>query len=369
MFLLSRRYRIASSNRNQALDILRGIAILLVLGYHYGYFYLWRQIGWAGVDLFFVLSGFLISGLLFNEYIKTGKIDVGRFLVRRGFKIYPAYYFLICLTAICLLMTKRPEARNLFGEFFFLQNYAPHIWAHTWSLAVEEHFYLMLPLLLVLLIRKRSLHAVPWIFAALAATCLSLRIIEANMGVSPLVLRLQTHLRIDALFCGVALCYWKTFHCKSFKRMARKPLWLGLLLLTPAFFVHSNGRFMNTFGLTLTYTSFGLLLIWAVEKGPSRSFLHKGIAWIGRYSYSIYLWHFPVLLILNRGQMSLRFFVEGLLISIAFGYAMALAIEAPSLALRAKLFPHATAKKLEVPLKATRPPVAYSAVGGNQSAA
>ena len=76
------------NSRNQSLDVLRGIAILLVLGRHFNYFPLWRQAGWIGVDLFFVLSGFLISGLLFQEYKNTGKLDVRRFILRRGLKIW-----------------------------------------------------------------------------------------------------------------------------------------------------------------------------------------------------------------------------------------------------------------------------------------
>jgi len=72
------------SHRNQSLDVLRCIAVLLVLGSHYPYFRLWGRLGWIGVDLFFVLGGFLISGMLFQEYNRTGSINFKRFLIRRG---------------------------------------------------------------------------------------------------------------------------------------------------------------------------------------------------------------------------------------------------------------------------------------------
>ena len=72
-------------HRNQSLDVLRGLAILLVLGRHNEYYGLWQRAGWIGVDLFFVLSGFLISGLLFSEYVETGTISLGRFLLRVEF--------------------------------------------------------------------------------------------------------------------------------------------------------------------------------------------------------------------------------------------------------------------------------------------
>ena len=94
-------------SRIKQLDVLRGIAIVLVLGSHMPASDLWSQIGWVGVDLFFVLSGFLVSGLLFNEYKKHGQIRLGRFLIRRGFKIYPAFYFLILVTIAIRLRSPR----------------------------------------------------------------------------------------------------------------------------------------------------------------------------------------------------------------------------------------------------------------------
>src|SRR5215471_3658603 len=90
----------ATTPRNQSLDALRCIAVLLVLGLHLPYYRVWGTLGWIGVDLFFVLSGFLISGLLFQEYKKTGSINFKRFLIRRGLKIYPSFYLLIVAAMI-----------------------------------------------------------------------------------------------------------------------------------------------------------------------------------------------------------------------------------------------------------------------------
>ena len=85
--------------RNQSLDVLRCVAILLVLGRHLDYYPLWSKIGWIGVDLFFVLSGFLVSGLLFHEFKEHGRINFRRFILRRGLKIWPAFYTYILITA------------------------------------------------------------------------------------------------------------------------------------------------------------------------------------------------------------------------------------------------------------------------------
>jgi peptidoglycan/LPS O-acetylase OafA/YrhL len=100
----------------------------------------------VGVDLFFVLSGFLISGLLFREYIERGKIDLKRFWIRRSLKIYPPFYALLLATAIYSLVKFHHVTSAILGDVFFVQNYLPHVWDHGWTLAVEEHFYLVLPL-------------------------------------------------------------------------------------------------------------------------------------------------------------------------------------------------------------------------------
>src|SRR5260370_38814364 len=85
--------------RNKRLDVLRCIAIILVIFHHGQVFDIFSRAGWMGVDLFFVLSGFLISGLLFGEFRKKGSIQYKRFFVRRAFKIYPAFYIFLACTA------------------------------------------------------------------------------------------------------------------------------------------------------------------------------------------------------------------------------------------------------------------------------
>lgn len=117
----------------------RNIFLLAASYFFYG--------GWAGVDLFFVLSGFLVGGLLFKEASSFGKIRFRRFLIRRAFKIYPAFYAMLSFTVVYRwLFVPDFDAARTASEVFFLQNYYQPIWSHTWSLAVEEHFYIFLPL-------------------------------------------------------------------------------------------------------------------------------------------------------------------------------------------------------------------------------
>jgi peptidoglycan/LPS O-acetylase OafA/YrhL len=176
------------------LDFLRGVAILMVLGNHSfniihpedaGFFRplarLFDLFGWTGVDLFFVLSGFLVGGLLLRELQKYGKLDVGRFIIRRGLKIWPSYYiFLFWLLFQGYRATHSWHAalHPLIPNFLHIQNYVLMPEYHTWTLSLEEHFYLFLPLLLWLLMRRRErrlLHLIPAVYLTIAIACLVMR--------------------------------------------------------------------------------------------------------------------------------------------------------------------------------------------------
>jgi peptidoglycan/LPS O-acetylase OafA/YrhL len=173
--------------RNLGLDVLRMLTILLVLGRHIDLpenpsplLMAWKRGGWVGVDLFFVLSGFLISGLLFTEYSRFLRVDISRFLIRRAFKLYPAFWIMLCLTLVVRTVRGEPiPPLSLSGEILFLQNYIGAIWNHTWSLAIEEHFYLMLAFLVVVHLKTEStidFQFIPRTFAILAFCCLAARI-------------------------------------------------------------------------------------------------------------------------------------------------------------------------------------------------
>ena len=147
--------------RLRELDFLRGIAIILVLFRHQYLFDFTQKMGWIGVDLFFVLSGFLVSGLLFKEYIKFGSIKPGLFLIRRGFKIYPVYYLFYLLYLTPILIKGNLNLTGFFSDMFFLQNYIwgwGYAYAPSWSLAVEEHFYFGFAMLMLFGIKKNIIH-------------------------------------------------------------------------------------------------------------------------------------------------------------------------------------------------------------------
>src|SRR5437016_4037837 len=215
--------QVTNSGRNTNLDALRAIAIFMVLGRHFydphALFVYWTRVGWAGVDLFFVLSGFLIAGLLFNSYRSRGTVEISRFYIRRGFKIWPAFYALILATLLmnALLPSFAIRTKYLWSEVLFLQSYFPGVWGITWSLAVEEHFYLTLPLVLLLMTRRsrgKPFAAMPYLFCAVAIFSLACRFAAGwnqNGTGNYLTYLYPTHLRIDGLMFGVLLSYFYHF--------------------------------------------------------------------------------------------------------------------------------------------------------------
>jgi peptidoglycan/LPS O-acetylase OafA/YrhL len=368
--------------RNKRLDILRCVAVLLVLGHHGFMAGLWTEVGWAGVDLFFVLSGFLISGLLFSEYKKTGGINLRRFFIRRGFKIYPAFWaMLLGSVLIAFAYHKHFYGPMWLHEILFVQNYLPGIWRHTWSLAVEEHFYIVLPLLLLAMCRlsknrKDPFWFIPYAFCILAPATLAMRYFAAY---SPAYnpehagsVMFPTHLRIDSLFFGVVLAYLYHFHHARIvgalqKRGNRLVLEAAsAMLLGCCFGFAPESPFIQSFGLTLVYLGFGgLLMLCLTAPEPRQTSSPVSVAWqkisgalafVGMYSYSIYLWHVPVQIVgtntLNAlspvplGPVLLTWIYVA--VSIPFGILMARLVEFPVLRFRDKLFP-----RVSQPVKVT----------------
>src|ERR1700752_5114869 len=154
--------------RSVQLDVIRAFAILLVIGAHIkiaspggilgSITEVWQQWGRHGVPLFFALSGYLVGGMLISEMRLNGSIDIKRFLIRRGLKIYPAYFVLLAYLVIMPTLKGTATTPALLSDYwpnaFFIHNYVGQNPAgYTWSLAVEEHFYLALPFLLLLLVK------------------------------------------------------------------------------------------------------------------------------------------------------------------------------------------------------------------------
>lgn len=356
----------STNNRNQAIDFLRGVAIILTLCRHYGINIFLYKIGWVGVDLFFVLSGFLVSGLLFGEYKKTGKIDFIRFFVRRGLKIYPLFYLLIGLYLIDVKLNplKQIDYHALQAEALFYKNYVGGdvFWIHTWSIDVEEHFYLLLPLFFLTLIGisktgEKAFNIIPSLFILIAISCLAFRILATlNHPFSHINNVSPTHLRIDSLFFGTLLSYYYHFHqskLADFVNNNKIVLRIGsFIFLIPCLVFWDYSPQMTTWGFSSLYIGFGgvlLLSIYSDNNYPTFfKKIHSLTASMGLYSYAIYIIHWTIIwwFILPNGAyldthypVKLGLFFVYLAVTFFVGWGLSKTIEIPFLALRDKLFP------------------------------
>ena len=354
--------------RSSALDVLRAVAVILVFSRHSGTLPILSHIGWMGVDLFFVLSGFLVSGLLFREYLESGQVRAGRFLVRRGFKIYPQFYALTAITIAVAVWRGTPlPGQVIAADVTFLQSYFPGIWGHTWSLAVEEHFYLMLAAAIVFQAKRGGddpFRMLPrWILVIFAAA-LGARVVTwwYRPEWSYAVHLYPSHLRIDSLLAGVLLSYYHVFHGPALLEfMNRFRSWLApvsLLMLTPALFLEQEDPLLYTVGFSAIWLGFALLLlivVYPVRVHPNRSQAAPGraeraLAGLGRVSYAFYLWHIPTLAVFDWA-----FGVSAWPRLLAFGGTLIAAfvstwmIEVPFLRLRDRWFPSAV-KEIQLPL-------------------
>jgi peptidoglycan/LPS O-acetylase OafA/YrhL len=241
----------------------------------------------------------------------------------------------------------------------FLQNYGGGLWNHTWSLAVEEHFYLFLPLLLVFSLKvgasgRNPFGWIPAAFVAIAVCCLGLRLYTAARitPFSHMVHLFPTHLRMDSLFCGVALSYFYHYRPDRFQQLSRRYrkylLPVALLLFVPAFlFTIETTPFLTTYGLSLFWLGGGLLIFCCMSSEPAQSRIVDAASFIGSRSYSIYLWHMPVaawgVSLLGKilgsywnWYLYAVFYLAG---SLLLGIFMSALIEYPVLRLRDRLCP------------------------------
>lgn len=287
--------------RNPTIDILRAVAVLLVFCRHTG-FPIASHLGWVGVDLFFVLSGFLVSGLLFQEYQRSQSIHAGRFLLRRGFKIYPLFYlFLAASLAVMVLFNEPPRLSSLLAETLFVQNYATGMWAHTWSLAVEEHFYLLLAVGILWLSRQGGpdpFAVLPKLAGALSCAILGGRVLTWLVlpGSSDYTHVFPSHLRMDSLLAGVILSYYHAFHAGALKALVHRfRAWIqpaSILLLAPIAILDQSHPFVYTVGFSMTAWAFVLLLALVVSRPtPQTTLAARSLAKFGQASYAFYLWH------------------------------------------------------------------------------
>ncbi len=315
------------------------------------------------MDLFFVLSGFLVGRIIFREYARTGRFEARRFLTRRIFKLWPMFYLFLFVEA---MFGDDPWQQFLFQNLFHLQNYLSHAHPHLWSLAVEEHFYLAAALVLpLLMVRGWTARRFTVLLLCVMAASPVLRVIGYLSGVDPIALWLQTQYRIDALCCGVLLAVLSVYNPMLWDRLVGlKPVWLLVtaagvvwLILVPV-----TSPLGVTAGFSVSYlasAAFMLLLHRASWVNRSHKIL-RPVAVLGVFSYGIYLWHLAVG---TATENALSRFVPDRAVQMLLGYValtvfaivITRLIEWPSLRVRERLFPARVRASSDAPRPSSSP--------------
>ncbi len=251
--------------RLHGLDTLRALAILWVMPYHLiSYFpeplHFPARFGWMGVDLFFVLSGFLIGSQMLRPYLQGGSMDIRDFYVRRAYRILPAFFTVLLLYMFVPVWREAPGLQSWWQFATFTENllidYGKNqAFSHAWSLCVEEHFYLLLPLLTVLLMRRPAAWKVYAVLIGVLVFGIGMRAHVVSHVLRPLgvddehfstryieTMYYPTYVRLDGLLAGVSLALVRAF----------RPHWWAAL--------HRRGHLMAFGGLALLGATAWLML-------------------------------------------------------------------------------------------------------------
>ena len=360
-----------TSTRFYGLDHLRALAILLVLMFHYRSFSHpswidnYGRFGWTGVDLFFVLSGFLISNQLFKEIKRDNKVHLRNFYIKRFFRIIPPYLFVLGLYFAFPFFREREALPPLWKFITFSQNLGLDVihhgaFSHAWSLCIEEQFYLLLPLFLLFSLKVKVLNKLVVIVLFLILVSIVARFIrwEEVININTknfwqewyMKIYYPTYTRIDGLSIGVLIGYLYQYSTQfnSFIRSRGNQLFiLGLLLLALSFWfcIDPASEKASIFGFTFVSFSFGLLVVAAISGtsllSQKKSFITSQLASL---SYAIYLSHKGVIHMIQAGLNHLHFRTSGnmaLIIALVFciltGLLFKYIIEKPSFKLRNQL--------------------------------
>lgn len=378
--------------RLPGLDLLRALAIVLVIFSHgppviqgemptflCDFLNAIRRGGWIGVDLFFVLSGFLVSGLLMREHQRHGCIKPVRFLVRRGWKLYPPLaVFLIFVMVQTYVQHGYWPTDRMIVNLLWIQNYTNGLMNHTWSLAVEEHAYFTIAAVFGLASwwgtkSKRGLRLgwIPWAFVPIAIVGLVLRMQAAQADAfNEYLHQYPTHLRIDSLLAGVVVAYFYHYHSQALSRIIARHrphlVVIGIALLLPPFVLDlKDSPWIYSYGMMTNYLGAVALLCAMLAIQPRAGLLSRAVAAVGRHSYSIYLWHssaYRIMLGLITGVYLTKpdwpvpyalHMAMFLAVSIGFGIVMSFLVEVPTLKLRDKLSPRRSGELKPIDVRET----------------
>jgi peptidoglycan/LPS O-acetylase OafA/YrhL len=299
------------------LDGLRALAVALVFIAHIGY--PWQSVmgkfmpgSFQGVDLFFVLSGFLLTTLLFEERSTTGGFSFKGFYRRRALRLLPALVFLLLVLIPWTIQQHEAIGSILVADvyvLFYVTNWAvilghdgiiPFSLSHMWSLAIEEQYYLLFfPLFIGLLAWLKKLKTVAWVLVGLIVIVWVDRIVSAlhtSPGMFETTLYVRTDTRADALLIGPLVAVWLQMGHRVTPRLRLLGVPAVAFLIWTMLYARVNDAWVYYWALGLIDICWAIVLL-AVLGGRhpfTRMLQLRPVVWMGKISYGLYLWHMPV---------------------------------------------------------------------------
>ncbi|HPP86427.1 MAG TPA: acyltransferase [bacterium] len=329
-----------SKSKNEILELngIRAIAIILVMFHHsflaykftnllsikadnylLKFFFKILENGRIGVDIFFVLSGFLIGGQLLKEIKTTGTLNFKKFYFKRILRIFPAYYFALILVTIFFI--EKISIKEIISHLFYLQNYWLNIYEITWSLAVEEQFYIFLPFLLFIF-RKNFKNANCFCFAIFGLLIIlpfyfrllifkNLHNIYDTQYISLKIFG-AFHTRFDQLFIGVFIAFlylnYKNLLINKYKIFYFLQFFLFIIFCFLIYYSGMNGSFYK---IVLQFSLIGLVVgFFILSMLLTKTFFNKILSnnffyFIAKISYPMYLYHYFSIWSIHKEDISL----------------------------------------------------------------
>ena len=344
--------------------MLRAIAIVSVVVYHAGLFGFTVPLrvdryGWIGVDLFFVLSGYLIGGQLLSTVAAGKSISFRKFYSRRALRILPAYLIVVLAYALLPASAREYERMPPIWKFLsFTQNLGLRggtAFSHAWSLCIEFQFYVALPLFLLSLTRRRrSRFLLVGLPVAILLWCVLVRAVMAHFiavrygaafGPWQQLVYYPTYARLDGLTIGVSLAAIELFRPRWWEGLTRQAVWLwlpavGALILAMVWAENGLGIISSALGFNLVAVACGIFLICVLSpRLPFSRLAMPGAAFLATVAYSIYLTHKLAIhwiqkTAAERGWSPILAYVVAMSLVLFVGSILFFSVERPFLRLR-----------------------------------
>jgi peptidoglycan/LPS O-acetylase OafA/YrhL len=306
-----------TAKRDVGPDLLRALAILLVMSHHLpvrnlpsAFWFGWGQFGWLGVDIFFVLSGYLIGSELLKPVQAGSHPSLLAFYIKRSFRILPAFGVILAVYALAPGLREAPSMAPLWRFLTFTMNFGLNFrtaqsFSQAWSLCVEEHFYLLLPMLILLFQKARRVWLPVVLMAGIVLGGMALRHSlwidwRAQDGDTVAFMKsiyYPSYTRLDGLVMGVSLAairLWGGTQLNRFIRPAVVVPIAALFLATALFLVTQSGLVLDELGAIVLYPLFALgvtlFLAGILQLEPQLGVIRwSGLPFVATISYSLYL--------------------------------------------------------------------------------